>query len=185
MSEKVASDEDNNYLNLSHTDKLIYFWEQHSEGTKAEKTQQIRERIISLFLISKIKEIVDAGIVEDLWKVFDRDELINKIGSLSFASYTKLTPTEFGQGFDTLAQKLVYVFDDESLTYMERCLQVCQRIFGIYSIGGIRMYGKIREIDSLFERIWNLVDFEELFKLAGELCARGFISRFPYYEEFA
>jgi len=185
VNDKDINNEDKSLSSLSPTDTLIYFWEQHTQGTNTEKANQIYERIIALFLLSKVPEMVEEGIVKDIWKVFDRDELIKKIGSLRYADYTNLAPLKFGRGFDTVAEKLMIVFDDVSLTYSERCLQVCQRIFGIYSIGGLRMYRKIPEVDLLFKRIWDLIDFEELFRLAGELCSRGGVSALPYYEEFS
>lgn len=65
---------------LTVTEKLFHVWEEHSEGTKAEKCQQLSERIFGLLTLMALPET--KPLFNKLWELLDFNELYRLTGKL-------------------------------------------------------------------------------------------------------
>jgi len=63
---------------LSVTERLLHVWEEHSEGTKAERCQQISERIWGLLTLAALPET--KPLFDQLYQILDFDKLFRWAG---------------------------------------------------------------------------------------------------------
>jgi len=158
---------------LTPTEKLLAYWEEHSDGAKAEKCRQMCERILGLLCLSYTGPTKD--IRPELWEILDLDELLRISGNLgvtgssNFENNKDLFPfaSEADTGDEASLQLFLALDPGDEGTKAERCQQVCERVFGIFSLLAVE------ETRQLGEKLWKIIDFNELYKLCGKFGVTG------------
>lgn len=145
----------------SATQELINLWETKTGGTKFEQLNQNTQRLIGLFSLESINEFIDNGVTKELWEILDRNRLVDRYGNRLFIDIVdKFKELKTSGGARDLMLNLLYDVEYKhvsSSTYRD----VFERIYGLESLR------QIKELISVSERIWKLIEREELLMYAG------------------
>lgn len=156
--------------------KLIDLWMTHTEGSKAERCQQVCEGVLGLELLCELPEMKD--ISDKLHTMIDFNELYRMAGQLYVTAFRCRAPVIIKEG-QTLTEKLMDLWTSNTDgSKAEMCQQVCERVFGLLSLAALP------ETKPIFDELWQKLDFDKLYWMAGSLGITGFWGKDTYLEPF-
>lgn len=159
-----------NFAPISITKKLLDIWKKNSDSGRADEDSYQRAfALLSLAFIPETKPIYD--------QLCDSIE-INELFAIIRAKTKQGLPVPVIFTQESVDEKLMEFWMEhcENRSKADLCQEVCERIFGILSLG------VLPETKPLLDQLWNIIDIDNLYWMAASLGIIGLWSKGNYFD---